>query len=97
MKTLIARGVTYYSELDEKSFFGWLDSIPGVVRYEGRGIDLSIYTSDELSDASIREMISLFNRYDVDMVQLGQYVSEANAKWLKNKSMFWFQPIFGKG
>lgn len=60
-----------YSRLDEDAFFSRLNQIPGVVSVEGflRTINVSVDPS-AVDDEGMRELISLFQRYGIDMRQL---------------------------
>lgn len=63
--------ILFGSALDEKAFFSWLESIPGVKRVEGRELGLLIYfRSKRLSKTAIRELIAIYERYDGDMGDL---------------------------
>jgi len=49
------RPIVFRSEMDEKVFFSWLESIPGVTRVEGKGRQIIIHmrsrgNTEELED-----------------------------------------------
>lgn len=68
----------YLSEGDEAAFFSWLQSIPGVVRVEGKGSELVIHLrSKRLSSASLRELTALYKRYEGHMRELTRFVRAA--------------------
>ena len=66
----------YYSPSDEAAFFGWLQSIPGVIRVHGQGRELVIeLRSKRLSASSLRELIALYRRYEGNMSELAQFAN----------------------
>jgi hypothetical protein len=75
--------IFYLSEGDEDAFFGWLQSIPGVVSVSGQGTELSIrLRSSRMSKVALREFIALYDRYKGNMTELAPFVTPANASWL---------------
>ena len=86
----------YFSAGDEAAFFGWLQSIPGVVRIEGKGRELFIHLrSSRLSTASLREFIALYERYEGCMSELAQFANSSNSSWFQVKTALWYKAIFG--
>ena len=65
MPTLQWNGsMDYGSEGDERAFFSWLESIPGVSRVVGRGRTLQIHLrSRRLSRIAQRELVAIYKRY----------------------------------
>jgi hypothetical protein len=87
----------YYSQTDEASFFGWLQSIPGVTHVEGRGRELVIHLrSMRLSATSLRELIALYKRYDGNMSELAQFANGSNSTWFRAPTASWHKAVFGK-
>lgn len=78
MATLIWRKtIWYYSPNDEGAFFGWLQSIPGVISVKGIGTELHIrMRSRRLSANSYRELSALYRRYKGDVAELDQFCKE---------------------
>ncbi|WP_116811993.1 hypothetical protein [Steroidobacter cummioxidans] len=96
MITLVATSVWYFSQGDEDSFFSWLKSIQCVSGVHGAGRDLFIEISTtNVSNADLIELIALFYRYDVDMRQLRQMLTEQNAAWFRDQEKFWHDKVFG--
>ena len=61
----------YSSAGDEAAFFGWLQSIAGVIRVEGRGCELVIQLkSSRVSEATLRELKAVFKRYEGNLGDL---------------------------
>lgn len=93
MVKLDCSGISFYSQLDEKHLFEWALEIPGVVRWEQ---DTLIVRSTRLSEASLRDLLSLFHRYCIPMQQLQIFTNERNKHWYQNKSMYWYKGVFGE-
>jgi len=79
-RTILARAVRFYSAHDEAAFFEWLERLPCVERYVGRGVDLAICLRPAaVDDECLRELIALFQRYDIqDAHQLASFETNAN-------------------
>ena len=87
---------TYYSAGDERAFFAWLQSIPGVVKVEGRGRELCVHLrSKRLSAAALRELLALYSRYQGNMRELAQFEQSSNASWFRNPKAYWYEGVFG--
>jgi uncharacterized protein YecE (DUF72 family) len=94
-KRLVARSVGYYSKYDEDQFFGWLEKIPCVAGCRGEKVDLFIDLHDgEVDDKSLRELLALFNRYNVDMSQLAIFESSSNRQWFREPRAYWYTKVF---
>ena len=92
---LEARGVRFFSPYDEKAFFKWLDKLPCVEKYAGRGIAIYISINQEAVDEdALRELLALFRRYGVDMKQLRVFDSSSFAGWFRNSGAYWFDSVF---
>ncbi|PKN35757.1 MAG: hypothetical protein CVU61_02745 [Deltaproteobacteria bacterium HGW-Deltaproteobacteria-19] len=95
--TLMAKGITYYSNKDETYFFKWLESIKCV---ESHGGELDILyinvIADKVNDKALREMLALFYRYKIDMKQLSIFKSDKNKDWFCKTHAFWHRRVFGK-
>ncbi|MEZ5691220.1 MAG: hypothetical protein R3D71_06115 [Rickettsiales bacterium] len=86
----------FFSYLDEKSFFTWLESIDGVVKVAGYLDELDISLDVPLSEESLRDLIAVMHRYNVDKKCLKEFVTPENKKWFKdNKNAYWHNSIFG--
>jgi hypothetical protein len=98
-KIIIPQGLAciYYSPGDEAAFFGWLQSIPGVIKVEGRGRRLLVtLRSRQVSDSALRELIGLHMRYRLPMRSLAQFRTPRNKAWFGDRKMFWYKKIFGR-
>jgi hypothetical protein len=74
MSTLVWKApIRYGSPGDERAFFGWLQSIPGILSVEGKGRELHIRTrSNRVSATTLRELIALYERFQGDMTELAR-------------------------
>ena len=97
MLTLICKQVTFYSKGDEFAFFEFAKRIKGVRKIEGVGDEIQILISARLSDASLRDILGLFQRYKIEMRTLKQFETVKNSEWLRDRRKFWFKKIYGDG
>lgn len=97
MIKLECKKVQFYSELDETSFIERIEKINCIENCNGSNdsILLSI-KSNKVSDKCLRELLSLFHRYEIDMCQLKIFVSAKNEIWIKNENAFWYENLFKK-
>jgi hypothetical protein len=95
-QVLTAKRIRYYSENDESAFFEWLDKIGCVTRYEGQLDVLYIYVDGgKMDEYALRELLSLFRRYGVDMKQLVAFDSDEYAAWFRDPQKYWHRAVFG--
>lgn len=92
MVRLDCSGVTFGSTLDERHLFEWAKQIPGVLRWEQ---DTLVVKSLNLSQASLRDLIALFSRYQIPMMQLAQFRNPRNEAWFASPKMYWHTQVFG--
>jgi hypothetical protein len=97
MATLIWKApLRYYSAKDEAAFFTWLQSIPAVVGVRGVGQYLHIQLkSSRLSAESLRELISIYHRYNGYMPELATFLNSKNEGWFKAPESYWYKRVFG--
>jgi hypothetical protein len=96
MLVLKCHNTWFYSQLDEAMFFEALKRISAVKNIEGSGPDLFISVPTRLSNKTLREVIGLFFRYDIDMRQLAAFLTERNRTWLHDPETFWFEKVFSQ-
>jgi hypothetical protein len=84
--------VRFGSQLDEKHLFEWAMEIPGVLRW-GRD---TLVVRTNLSQASLRDLVALFSRYQIPMPQLAQFRTIKNEGWSAAPQMYWHSRVFGK-
>lgn len=85
-------GTIFYSQQDEENLFNWANTIECIVSVE-RGV----FTVDKkrVSEASLRDLISLLFRYGLPMDLLSELLTEQNKAWFKNPNMYWHKNVFG--
>lgn len=92
---LEATGVRFFSRCDEDAFFAWLNKLPFIERWEGRGRTIYIAVDYEAVDEDgLREILSLFRRYEVDLRQLAFLDRKEFSDWFHNKKAYWYKDIF---
>jgi hypothetical protein len=96
MPQVCCHKVRFYSPEDETAFFSWAQRIPGVSRVFGEGAEIVLVVrSSSPSEATLRELLALLQRYGVEMRQLGQFLSARNERWFKDPCGFWYEGVFG--
>lgn len=85
-------GVRFGSQRDEKHLFEWAMEISGVLRWEQD----TLVVRRNLSQASLRDLLALFSRYQISMAQLAQFRTTRNESWFAAPQMYWHSRVFGK-
>jgi hypothetical protein len=94
---LEATSVKYFAPGDERAFFAWLDQIPCVKRYAGRGHTLYISVDAAAVDQDgLRELLALFFRYGIELGQLAALDRNELTDWFRDKKAYWYKEVFGK-
>jgi hypothetical protein len=93
MVYLDCSGIRFGSQLDEKHLFEWAREISGVLRWEQ---DTLVVRSKRISEKALRDLLSLFHRYNIPMVQLAQFRNPKNEEWFTASQMYWHKKVFGK-
>jgi hypothetical protein len=86
-------GIRFGSQLDEKHLFEWAREISGVVRWEQ---DTLVIRSKRISDEALRDLLSLFSRYNIPMEQLTQFRNPTNEGWFTAPHMYWHESVFSR-
>lgn len=96
MFKLVLKKVSFNSDMDEISFFRWIESIEPVLALRGFTDEYHLLMDEtKIPDDSLRELIALFHRYSADMSQLAQFLTTENSVWFKdNKQNFWNASVF---
>jgi len=97
--TLACKRTIFRSLFDKCAFFGWIDKIPSIIKYEGIYDTLYLSVkSDEIPDEDLRELLALFFRYKIDMKQLQVFLKKQNKKWFHDGKIkgYWYTRVFGK-
>lgn len=82
---IVASSVRYYTELDERAFFEWLDRMPFVSDYYGVVRDLFIDLNRIPTYDDLWEIIGFCRRYGIDLNQLEKFVTDDNRGWLPDE------------
>ncbi len=92
---LEATDVRFFSQGDESAFFAWLEKLPFVEKYEGRGRTLYILVNSAAVDEDgLREMLALFRRYGIGLRQLAIFDRDEFADWFRDEQAYWYKDIF---
>jgi hypothetical protein len=95
---LKAQGTVFFSQLDEAAFFAWLEKLPCVSGFAGRGDILFIQVHvSKVDEYGLRDLLALFWRYGVDMKQLAAFDKQEFAHWFHNRNAYWHKSVFGSG
>ncbi|MBI3518512.1 MAG: hypothetical protein HY062_04035 [Bacteroidetes bacterium] len=96
MIQLECKKVVFYSELDEISFVERINSISCIQSWEGINTSIILHIKTKtISDNCLRELISLFHRYKVEMSQLSLFLNKKNKTWfMDNEKAFWYKQVF---
>ena len=91
----IPQPVLYFSRRDEDNFFSWLKKIAAIKSVDGStGFVILDLVSSIMDDASLRELIALMSRYDLDMSCLRSQCNDGNAAWFRDPKKYWYEKIF---
>jgi hypothetical protein len=92
MVRLDCSGVIFGSQLDERYLFEWAMQISGAVRWEQ---DTLVLKSLDVSQATLRDLLALFSRYQIPMKQLAQFRNPKNEGWFAAPQTYWHTQVFG--
>lgn len=95
--TLICKSIKFCSYTDEYAFFKWIEAIDCIESFSQIHNELYLEVAClELRDDDLRELLALFYKYNIDMKQLGVFLSEDNKKWFsENTKTYWHKKVFG--
>jgi hypothetical protein len=54
-----------------------------------------VVRSRRISEADLRDLLALFWRYNIPMVQLAQFRNSNNKAWFASPKMYWYEEVFG--
>ena len=95
MPKLLIREGMYYSQKDEAAFFGWLQSIAGVVKVIGTPTGLEVtLRSKRLSEVALRDLIAIHFRYGLPVQELAQFETPQNSAWFRSPRAYWHAKVF---
>jgi len=72
--------VWFYSPADESGFFYFIKQIKAVQFVEGLGEDVFLHIKTPITLRSLRDLIGLFRRYNIDLADLKRLKNKKTAK-----------------
>ena len=85
----------FYSDLDEDSMFEWLSRIGSVGTIKGVGTNLLVSVDvTKLDKIQMKEFLSLFRRYGLDMDALVDLIKPDFMDWIDDPKSKWHKRIF---
>lgn len=95
-KQVTIREKSYFSYLDEKHFYQWLNAIEVKVTVGKRLGELTLhFKKGALTKTDWVDLLALLMRYDIDMRPLRPLVTPRHEKWLKTPTAYWHQKLWG--
>jgi hypothetical protein len=92
---LEAPRVRFYSANDESAFFDWLKKIQCIESCEGHGPVIYLRVkANAVTEDCLRELLSLFRRYEIPMRQLSVFDHEQYSSWFRDKRAYWYASVF---
>ena len=92
MIELRAKDLMFFSDMDEENFINWAESIQSVRESFGELDSIILMVDENCSEGDLREIISLFYRYNVDLRQVSVFKNKY--PWINNKKMYWYKKMF---
>ena len=90
-----AENVRYFSKNDENIFFEWIKKIPCITDTKGRLSTLYLTVQmDVLDDYQMRDILALFQRYQIDMRTLKKIIKSDFLDWINDPIKFWHYDLF---
>ncbi|MCW2314683.1 hypothetical protein [Rhodoblastus acidophilus] len=87
---IVVKEPRFFSSLDETAFFEWLQRIPGITSIIGSSAGLSAdIEKTSFDDNSLRELIALYHRYDLDFNDIEVLVTQGNKDWVYDPETYW--------
>ena len=85
----------YYNQTDEDHFFGWLQSIPAIKKVKGVPSGLELTVQRPIDKESLRNLIALLTRYDVNRRPLKALCDEQKDESFRAKEKYWHAAVYG--
>ena len=97
MPKIICKNVVFYSVNDEVSFFEWVSRINGIKKWEGVVDEVRLhFPKKNVSDQCLRDLTALLYRYNIEMSQLQQFITDKNRDWYSAPKMYWHKKVFNQ-
>jgi hypothetical protein len=94
MKIMIPKPDFFYSSLDEKHFFLWLEEIARIRKVVITPVGLNITIRDKPNINMLYDLLALMARYKLDMKCLRPYCLEADKQFFYDEDRHWFYSMF---
>ncbi|MGZ5875665.1 MAG: hypothetical protein ACXWKP_26595 [Bradyrhizobium sp.] len=85
----------FYSRTDEDHFFAWLQSIPAIKRVTGKGRGLELVVERPIDRESLRDLIAVMTRYDLDCRPLRPLCDEQKDEYFRDEGKYWHSAVYG--
>jgi hypothetical protein len=86
----------YYSYLDEKYFYEWLEGLDGVRSVTSSNDGLCIKLAEEgMSRAGAYDLIALLTRYQYPMRFVSELIRPEDESWFREPEKYWHASVFG--
>jgi hypothetical protein len=96
--TLVIREKPYFSYLDEKHFFTWLESLEDVMAVRGTAKGLCIDLRERyLSKSGAYDLIALLTRYGYPLSSIAPRINPADDDYFRRPDARWYEEIYGRG
>ncbi len=83
-------GPRFGSYLDEKAFFDWIERISGVESIRGEKSEINVVVNmSKFDDNSLRQMLSLYHRYNLNFEGLHVFINKDNQEWVLRPTAYW--------
>ena len=92
---LLENGPYFYSKTDEDHFFAWLQSIPAIKKVTGVGRGLELIVRRQIDRDSLRDLIALLTRYNLDCRPLRPLCDEQQDEYFRGKEKYWHSAVYG--
>lgn len=95
-KTIRFREARYYSYLDEKYFYAWLESLEDVVAVRGtvEGLCVELRTT-LLSRSCAHDLLALFSRYGYPLAPIKPHINPDDIAYFRDPAAYWFEELYG--
>jgi len=92
---LVCKKVIFNSN-DKICFIEWLKKIKSIKAVYGQGFELHLhFDGKNITDNDLIEIVSLFDRYKINMKQLKIFLNGKNKKWVfEGDKGYWYDRMF---
>lgn len=92
---IVVKESEYFSQKDEDMFYQVLEECEGFISVSGSFDQITIEFNDVICDESLRTLLGLFMRYEMDMSTFHQFLTKKNKRWFfDNKEAYWHKKVW---